>query len=159
MTKADALFKSYREDLMNRVKEGNEKALIELGINITGLAKNLAPVDFGQLRNSIQWQTAKSSGGYVAGHNTIGENSEKQYNGNPDGRNGFELNNKNNDLLVGATAKHAIYQEFGTRNMKPQPFMRPAIQRFTRGTNTMKKIAQIVNNWVVKTEKNKAIPK
>lgn len=158
-TNAEAIFKSYRVDLMNRVKQGNELALIELGINIVNQAKALAPVDFAQLKNSIQYKTVKKKGGFEDGHNSVGENSGKQFNGQPDGQPDIDRDIKAGELLVGSTVQHAIYQEYGTRDMQPQPFMRPAIQRFTRGFKTANRIALIIDNWVKKTEKRKAPPK
>ena len=146
-------FKSYSAELMTRVKAGNEQALIELGVGISTEAKNLAPVDFGQLRNSIQWQTSKSAGGYVKGHSAIGKPGKtkkgteyvRNFSGGEDGYRIIEkFNPKSNELFVGATAEHAIHQEFGTRYQRPQPFMRPAINKFTRGSNVKNVIGGIM---------------
>lgn len=62
-------------------------------------AKTLAPVDTGNLRNSIT--TDARQGDLVA--------------------------------VVEATADYSAYVEFGTRRMRPQPFMRPAQDRNTPG--------------------------
>ena len=62
-------------------------------------AKTLAPVDTGNLRNSIT--TDARPGDLVA--------------------------------VVEATADYSAYVEFGTRRMRPQPFMRPSQERNTPG--------------------------
>jgi len=151
-------FKSYSNELIGRVRAGNEVALITLGVNIVTEAKNLAPVDYGQLRNSIQWKTTKSAGGYISGHFQTGKNG-KTFQGGADGeRLDKRVNPKANELYVGATAQHSIYQEFGTKYQRPQSFMRPAINKFVKGKKTAESIGKIINAYLKKFPE-KAVPK
>ena len=140
------VFTSYRRQLMDAVKAGNEQALMKLGILIVSTAKPLAPVDFGQLRNSIQWKTAKSQGGFEAGHTEIGKRGRK-WTGE---ETSHQLIDKPEDnvLLVGATARHAIYQEFGTRDVPPHPFLRPAIEKFVKGNVVKNTIKSAMDEWL-----------
>lgn len=79
-------------DMDKATREGLSKGVIETALNIKTEAKNLAPFNFGQLRDSIDTEDLSSS-----------------------------LTAK-----VGTNVEYAPYQEYGTRNMAPQPFMRPA---------------------------------
>lgn len=101
-------FKKYG-DPFKATRFGIEQGNIALGIVIVGQAKNLAPVDTGQLRNSIQYKTQKQGS-----------------------RSGFpglkEVVKKPADVIIGASVEHAVYQEFGTKRMKAQPYLRPAIE-------------------------------
>lgn len=91
------------------VHTGNNNSLLELAIKGTAQAKLLAPVDLGQLRNSIQYRTgAGKTGGATELEN--------------------ELPTAQKDTaLVGTPVEYGVYQEFGTRNVAPQPYLRPSI--------------------------------
>lgn len=97
-------------------EEGIESATIELLSRIISEAKSLSPVDTGQLRGSLMWKTSKMSGGFEKGEKLKEE--VKEFQG-----------------IAGTAALHAMYQEFGTRKMKPQPFLRPAIAIWAKGQN------------------------
>ena len=146
-------FFSYRRQLMDAVKAGNEEALMKLGIGIVATAKPLAPVDFGQLRNSIQWKTAKSQGGFEAGHAEIGKRGRK-WTGE---ETSHQLTDKPEDnvLLVGATARHAIYQEYGTARNRPHPFLRPAIEKYVKGNVVKNTIKNAMDEWLNRKLKQK----
>lgn len=91
------------------VKEGSEKAILELVERVVSQAKVHAPVDTGQLRNSIM--------GRVKGQDV----------GNPGGERISEQP-REGEGYVGTAVLHGIYMEFGTRfNKRAQPFLRPAI--------------------------------
>ena len=105
-----------------------EKGIVEILANVVGKAKALAPVaekNGGRLRSSITWVTSKQKAG--------GEN--------------LNVSPKAHEGYAGSSVYYAIYQEFGTRKMKPQPFMRPAIEQVTKGTDPQKTIADIINKW------------
>lgn len=70
----------------------------------------------------------------------------KKYGGNLKQSKGYRPGDKSNEMIVGYNAPYAVYQEFGTRYMKPQPFMRPAIDLVIKGTGTMQSIKKIVND-------------
>jgi HK97 gp10 family phage protein len=108
---ASVTYKDYSKKIVDAVKAGIPGALEVAAVNITSKAKDLAPVDTGNLRNSISYRPG----------------------------------DKSNEMIVGANAPYAVYQEYGTRYMKPQPFMRPAIDLVIKGTGTMQSIKKIVN--------------
>ena len=84
--------------------QGNEAALVSACIKVEAQAKSLAPVDKGGLRSSIGYKTATKSSGSL------------------------DVSPKDNEGFVGTNVFYGIYQEFGTRFMAPQPFLRPAAQ-------------------------------
>jgi HK97 gp10 family phage protein len=96
------------------VIEGNYKSIVEIASAVTAQAKDLAPVDEGRLRNSIMWKTQKDKGGF---NDSPDQQAEKEINVYP----------KANEGYVGSNLDYALYQEFGTRKMAPQPYLRPAI--------------------------------
>ncbi len=87
-------------------EKGAQKAVTDVCVRLTAQAKSLAPVDTALLKNSLTWKTNKAKG------TGIGNITE-----NPKDFEGF----------VGTDVQYAIYQEFGTRYMKAQPFMKPAM--------------------------------
>jgi len=98
------------------IDSGNKNAVLELAINITGMAKEYAnaSTDTGRMKNSIMWKVKEKSGG----HNDSGGTSNDKE---------IEVSPGEFDAFVGCNLDYAIYQEFGTRKMPPQPFLRPAI--------------------------------
>lgn len=104
---------------------GIEKGNLEIVLRVTAQAKSLAPVDFGVLKNSIMWRTYNQEGGNSEGPTLISQPGSKL------------------SALVGTAVEYGIYQEFGTRRMKPQPFLRPAVAIEAEGqsaSNVLKKI-------------------
>lgn len=96
------------------LENGNELGLKESAIFVTNQAKNLAPVDKGELVNSYMYRLSDNSeGGF---NDRSGKNAEFKIISKP----------KKDEAYVGSGVKHAVYQEFGTRKMKPQPALRPA---------------------------------
>jgi hypothetical protein len=102
---------------------GNMKALVnnvegitnlELGRAIAAQAKLFAPVDFGQLRNSISASSVTA---------------DVLLNINP-GKPGNALNTsglRGSEVYVGANVEHAAPQEYGTQKTRAQPYLAPAI--------------------------------
>ena len=105
---------------VNGATDGVEAGNLAIAINVTAQAKALAPVDTGQLRNSIMYKTPVKSGG----HNDSGGEQSKAV---------ISVNPRIGEAYVGANLDHAIYQEFGTRNIPPQPYLRPAIDQVAKG--------------------------
>ena len=107
-----------------RIKYGDPKKAVKLaispssldiGVAIASQAKLLAPVDHGQLRNSLSVST-------------IGET--KLLNDDPGGQ-ALELNTqglKQGEAYVGSNTDHAIHIEYGTIKMVAQPFLRPSAE-------------------------------
>lgn len=97
------------------VRQGNRKSvlgLVHLGV---AQAKALAPVDKGQLRNSIM--------GKANDDKAIGFNQE----GGEKATLKLQETVSDGQGVVGSAAEYAVWQEFGTRKMAPQPFLRPAL--------------------------------
>jgi len=102
------------------VQEGNEKALWILVTRVTSAATVNAPVQEGQLKNSIMGRVEKKDFGFNKGGKkpatrTITEKA------------------KEGEGYVGSNVSHAIYNEFGTRKMAAWPFLRPAIAAEANG--------------------------
>lgn len=107
--------------LKGNIDIGTEKSILSLAMKTTAQAKLLCPVDNGPLRNSIMWKMKNANGGF-------NENSGKP------AQNKINVNlADNHEAFIGSNIKYAIYQEFGTRYMGPQPFLRPAIARIVLG--------------------------
>jgi len=136
-------------DAKKVVDDGNQAAVNVLSAHLTAQAKALAPVNYGQLRNGIMFRTNTAEGGF-------NENL---------GGGGFAIKRKTGKGaetaerkvtspvpprgvgLIGINLDHAIYQEFGTRYMPPQPYLRPAIALVVYG-RAAKIIAEEINKEV-----------
>ena len=128
-----------------RIKHGNvSKAIkdivknsnLELGVQIASQAKALAPVDLGQLRNSISASTLEQ---------TLLLNNKQGEKANPLDVSGL----KNDEVYVGTSSDHAIYQEYGTIRQPAQPFLRPSAELKAKGAN----VADIVSKYNAKAMK------
>ena len=107
-------------DINKGIDNGVAESVLEACIRVQTEARNLAPVQTGNLKGSISFKAEKGSDGDL--------------NVNPAKGEGY----------VGSNLPYAVYQEFGTRNMKPQPFLRPAIARVVYGTSTKEVIRKIM---------------
>jgi len=112
-----------------RLKYGDPKKAVKLALNPSSLnigvaiasqAKLLAPVDHGQLRNSISVSTLKEtkllnnkSGEFAEALDTQGLKSSEAY--------------------AGTNSDHAIYMEYGTVKVVAQPFLRPSAELIVGG--------------------------
>jgi len=117
-------------------------------------AKPLAPVDEGQLANSIQFVTGTGKKG---GLNDNSQNGRKKGSGNSESFDEINIPLTKKEAAFGATAKHAVPQEFGTKFMAPQPYARPAIA-ITKGakiTEIIKAIDREVKNGILKGNKKR----
>ena len=107
-----------------RTKYGNVKTAVANGKEITNLmigaaiasqAKLLAPVDYGQLRNSL----------------SASNTSRTEMLNNMEGEKADALDTqglKGDEVYVGSNSDHAIFQEYGTVKQPAQPFLRPAME-------------------------------
>jgi HK97 gp10 family phage protein len=113
-----------------RLKYGDPKKAVKLalhpsslniGVAIASQAKLLAPVDHGQLRNSISVSTLNETkllnkGGFsTKGPMEYAEELDTQ---------GL----KANEAYVGSNSDHAIFMEYGTIKTPAQPFLRPSAE-------------------------------
>jgi len=112
---------------------GIDKGNIEICIKVTSQAKVSAPVAKkygGALRNSIMWRTDKDEGGF---NKDSGSAASKMLGIKPGKFKG----------VVGSALDYATYQEWGTRKMAPQPFLRPAIALVVKGQSVKTVLAKI----------------
>ena len=90
---AEVIYTSNKAQVEGSVKQAIARALEICGGTAEGYAKELCPVDTGNLRNSIA-------------HAQVSENTER----------------------VGSNVHYAPYVELGTRKMRAQPYLRPAVE-------------------------------
>ena len=127
------MFKMTRQrhgDPVNAVKNATEKSNLQIAVEVAAQAKLLAPVRYGQLRNAISASNTKTT---------------MLLNDNP-GDKGEPLSTKGlrgDEAYVGANVEHAVYQEYGTKRTRAQPFLRPAVEIVTQGS----KVADIVRKY------------
>ncbi len=107
-----------------RIKHGNIKTAVANGKEISNLmigaaiasqAKLLAPVDMGQLRNSL---SASNTSRTEMLNNMSGEKAEAL----------DTQGLKDDETYVGSNSDHAIFQEYGTVKQPAQPYLRPAME-------------------------------
>jgi hypothetical protein len=87
-----------------------EKLIVGECVILTGFAKELVPVDTGQLKNSIMWATDKDEGGHEGGSKISKPPAETGY--------------------VGSSLEYAGPAEYGIKDRPKyprQPYLRPAI--------------------------------
>lgn len=114
--KSEFILKKFGDPVAG-AEEGIDVSILKTCAQIATEAKMLAPVDKGNLRQSITYSTFLQPGDL------------------PD-------KPKKGEGYVGSMLDYAVYQEFGTRKMKPQPFLRPAFL-LVKG-----KDIQIVANYI-----------
>lgn len=105
--------------------DGDYKTVTETAIRIAAQAKRLAPVDEGRLRNSVMWIAARPDGVSESGAFNTGT-GEKASEAEALDRRRLGGGFLRATAWVGTNVTYAPYQEYGTRRMKAQPFMRPA---------------------------------
>ena len=99
------------------VANGKEISNLMIGAAIASQAKLLAPVDLGQLRNSLSASNLRET---KLLNNMQGEQAE-----------GLKTDGlKGDEVYVGSNTDHTVAQEYGVgeRNMIAQPFLRPAME-------------------------------
>lgn len=97
------------------VANGKEISNLMIGAAIASQAKLLAPVDYGQLRNSLSASNLRET---KLLNNMEGEKAEAL---DTQGLNGDEV-------YAGSNSDHAIFQEYGTVKQPAQPYLRPAME-------------------------------
>ena len=108
---------------------------LEMAINAVKEAKSAQQPDTGRLRNSIMYKTIDKKGGF-------NDNPGKEQ--APDEIDANARSEK--EAVVGFNLNYGIYQEFGTKHMAPQPFLRPAIA-LTKGSDK-KDVIKAINDEV-----------
>lgn len=109
-------------DISSAIKKTVKETNLSLGVQIASQAKALAPVDYGQLRNSISASSLTET-------KLLNNNSGKKADAlDTSGLTGDEV-------YVGSNSDHTIYQEYGTVKQVAQPFLRPAMELKAKGSN------------------------
>lgn len=119
-------------NLSKAISEGNENAIQELVMRVTSAAVTNAPAQTGQLRNSIMGRMYKKDFDF---NNGDGKHAPST----------IVPIAKKGQGYVGSNLLYAIYNEFGTRKMAAQPFLRPAIAVEANGAkakNVIKKLQE-----------------
>lgn len=102
----------FEDQVIKMAEKKAEESLVLAGEFIAGAAKLNSPYDTGYLRGSVTYATQKKRGN-VASRTKRGDVISK-----PD---------DNLVCRVGTAVHYAAHQEFGTRFMSGQPFLRPAL--------------------------------
>jgi hypothetical protein len=115
-------------DPRKAVDKATVKSSLALGTAIAAQAKLLAPVDEGQLRNSLSASNLKDT---KLLNTQPGEQAE------PLDTKGL----KEDQVYVGSNSDHAVAQEYGVgkKNITAQPYLRPAAELIT-GQNSIEGI-------------------
>ena len=127
-------------NVMREIINQTEVGIAAIAASVAGEASSQAPVankNGGRLRDSIVWTTSKQGSGDIQG---VPEPKELE---------GY----------VGSALDYAVYQEFGTRYMRPQPYLRPAIAIKALGRNganvMIERAREIANGTLTETAVNK----
>lgn len=131
-----------KKDMKIPFDMGMNAGILESCIKVTANAKSLAPVaqiNGGRLRNSIMYKMQDKKGGF---NDSDGEKADKEITPEPQKLEGY----------VGSNLEYAVYQEFGTRYMAPQPFLRPALLFIQKGNlqDVIKRIKEETERGILK---------
>lgn len=104
-------------NVKSAVADGKAISNLMIGAAIASQAKLLAPVDYGQLRNSL---SASNTSRTELLNNMAGEKAEAL----------DTQGLKDDEVYVGSNTDHTVAQEYGVgeRKMIAQPFLRPAME-------------------------------
>lgn len=119
------------ERVKQAIRGASEKMVLEMAIRLANQAKLLAPVDLGQLRNSISVATKNQTGIELNKH--AGEKAPPLE----------QAGLKEAEAYVGSNVEHATHQEYGTMYQPAQPFLRPAKELVLDGATA----EQVMKKW------------
>lgn len=114
MMKVDVKRTKYG-NVKSAVADGKAISNLMIGAAIASQAKLLAPVDYGQLRNSL---SASNTSRTELLNNMAGEKAEAL----------DTQGLKDDEVYAGSNSDHAIFQEYGTVKQPAQPYLRPAME-------------------------------
>lgn len=97
--------------LIERIPGNKRKAIKAVGFRVEALAKMKAPVDLGNLRNSIYVRTNED--------NPIPSEATEE----------LPRPSTDQSVIVGPSVEYGIYQELGTSIMDAQPYLLPALRQ------------------------------
>ena len=107
-----------------------ERALTAIGIQASGYAAMLAPVDTGLLRNSMTYALSGEPTAKSEYHASEGDGQGSYSGSAPSGKDA---------VYVGTNVEYAPYVERGTRRSTAKPFLEPAVMNHL---DEYKKIAE-----------------
>ena len=96
--------------LIDRIPGNRKTAIKAVGFRVEALAKMKAPVDLGNLRNSIYMRSSEE--------NPVSEIATEELPKPPE-----------SSVYIGPSVEYGIYQELGTSIMDAQPYMLPALRQ------------------------------
>lgn len=114
MMKVDVKRTKYG-NVKSAVADGKAISNLMIGAAIASQAKLLAPVDYGQLRNSL---SASNTSKTELLNNMAGEKAEAL----------DTQGLKDDEVYAGSNSDHATFQEYGTVRQPAQPYLRPAME-------------------------------
>lgn len=129
MMKVDVKRTKYG-NVKSAVADGKAISNLMIGAAIASQAKLLAPVDYGQLRNSL---SASNTSKTELLNNMAGEKAEAL----------DTQGLKDDEVYAGSNSDHATFQEYGTVRQPAQPFLRPSVELVVQH----KKPAEIVAKY------------
>lgn len=95
--------------LIDRIPGNRKTAIKAVGFRVEALAKMKAPVDLGNLRNSIYMRSSEE--------NPVSELATEELPKPPE-----------SSVYIGPSVEYGVYQELGTNVMDAQPYMLPALR-------------------------------
>ena len=122
-------------DLMDEIIAQTEAGIAAIAASVASEAATMAPVaaiNGGRLRDSIIWKTSLQGSGEIPG----------------------VPHPKKLEGYVGTPLDYGVYQEYGTRYIPPQPYLRPAIAIKALGRNG----ADIMIRKINETARGKLTP-
>ena len=102
-------------NISKMVNVGTEKGILALAITGVSQAKALAPVDNGQLRNSLQYVTGTGLSGGL--NDSPGDKAPSK----------LIEQVRRFEAAIGSNVEYAPYVEFGTRYQAPQVYLRASL--------------------------------
>jgi len=124
---------SKNPNLMNEIIAQTEAGIAAIAAGVASEAISMAPTPItGRHRDSIVWKTSLQGSGVIPGVPLP----------------------KKLEGYVGSSVDYGLYLEFGTRYMKPQPYLRPAIAIKALGRNG----ADIMIKKINETARGKLTP-
>ena len=127
---SDVKFESHKDDIEEAMNSAMAKALEEIGMIAERYAKELCPVNTGNLRNSITYALGGQSANAGKYQNNEGAETGQYQGSAPGDKTGQKT------LYVGTNVHYAPYVELGHHTQKgifvePKSFLRPAMEGHT----------------------------
>ena len=126
-------------DAIKGTKKGLKQSNLETAIIGSTEAKSLAPVKYGQFRNSIMYGGFSAEGDKVTG----------DYSADDDGASPVDVSIKDGEAFFGSNTDHTLEVEYGTKNMAAQPTLRPAA-KLAQG-KSVRQVKALIAFWTIES--------